>query len=418
MELVTQLKKELEIILPTAKKVWVATAMVNHAGWELFKGLKSDVIQHHIIGVDLPTPPNVLSSMLDATNDNLIVKIHHKPLVTFHPKVYIIEDQYEGKIAYVGSSNATHGGLNRNTEMNVKIVDSETCNDLLSWFAEIEKDSILLSSSCIENYKKKFENIRSITEEVEKQDIEFKNTFLRDNSFYFDVNDHAVLSSQYQMIKGEISDRRKKIWVKLKKLSDLLYPEFHTRGLNNLHQNTQNPVSTYTPIPRGRKKIDSLWLQFGKAKQELKLYSGKESKFSNHVRMQVIILERSVGTWLIIGKRGGSLADRNHLKMNFQEHSFRKEFFDYFKKLDGQYWIRTNGKDVLNSDIQNASQLNDIVQESKIEEYFIIGRDFDVNDERLKAANIKETVLGEFKMLYPLYELTRHRPGIEKVKLE
>jgi hypothetical protein len=124
--------------------------------------------------------------------------------------------------------------------------------------------------------------------------------------------------------------------------------------------------------------------------------------------MQVIIHEESLGIWLVLGRNNGSRIDREYFRNQMRNPTVQKEFYNAFKKLGNDYWI-----DVPNApeakDIKSPTDLWKETQKERLEEYFIIGCDIDWLDKRLSKKNLPNTVLEEFKKLYPLYEIMKHR---------
>ena len=85
----------------------------------------------------------------------------------------------------------------------------------------------------------------------------------------------------------------------------------------------------------------------------------------------------------------------------------RKDFFDAVKKLGSEYWLNVS-KTPLN-EINTPDELWGETQKESIDEYFIIGCDIDWLDKRLSNVNISKTILDEFKKIYHLYEIMRHK---------
>ncbi|MBD0405455.1 hypothetical protein [Flammeovirga sp. EKP202] len=152
-----------------------------------------------------------------------------------------------------------------------------------------------------------------------------------------------------------------------------------------------------------------MWLHYGKSYEQLQTYSNKEEKsFINNIRIQVIIHESSIGIWLVLGKNWGSIIDRKHFRTQMQNTSIRNKFFKHFIALGDDYWINIPNAPKI-SNLKTPDELVSITNEEKNENYFIIGRDIDWLDNILSKQSIEETILKEFKKLYPLYEIMRHK---------
>ena len=66
-----------------------------------------------------------------------------------HAKLYLTFNQKEfaGKIGFVGSSNLTYAGLEKNGELNIDVLDQESLSDLSKWFEDKWQDQFSLDIS-------------------------------------------------------------------------------------------------------------------------------------------------------------------------------------------------------------------------------------------------------------------------------
>lgn len=156
-----------------------------------------------------------------------------------------------------------------------------------------------------------------------------------------------------------------------------------------------------------------MWLHYGKSDQELEELKNndksinKPHSFINNIRIQVILHEKSIGIWLVLGKNGGSLKDREYFKSSLNNKAKLNVLFRKADNIKEEYWIDNGVESVKIKDFIDAENLKKFVQQSNINDYFIIGREIDLLDEKLSMKNISKTVLTEFKKLYPLYELMK-----------
>ncbi len=67
--------------------------------------------------------------------------LHAKLYLTFNKK------EFAGKIGFVGSSNLTYAGLEKNGELNIDVLDQKSCADLSQWFEDKWKDPFSLDIS-------------------------------------------------------------------------------------------------------------------------------------------------------------------------------------------------------------------------------------------------------------------------------
>ena len=66
-----------------------------------------------------------------------------------HAKLYLTFNQTEfaGKIGFLGSSNLTYAGLEKNGELNIDVLDQQPCEDLCKWFEDKWNDQFSLDIS-------------------------------------------------------------------------------------------------------------------------------------------------------------------------------------------------------------------------------------------------------------------------------
>lgn len=407
----TLLKEELK----SSKSIWTATAMISNRGWSfLQKYIPEDTTQYFLIGIDLATDPGVFESILEHTAINARV---YKTAYIFHPKVYLIQKEDEKFTAFIGSSNTTSGGFDNNLEMNFQINDQQECLKLLRWFRNLFSDGYMITKDFVEDYKSSFVKASSKAKEIKAEAHTFKSNLTTGEGQYFSRNHHEIFRKEYHYIENEnFKAIRRDVRHKFLELHREIYPKFEAYGLIDLyrHYHLQNLTSSYFFGRYSGYYINAIWLHYGKSKSQLETYKNsdrsinKPGSFINHIRMQVIIHEKSIGIWLVLGKDYGSVIDRKHFRASMMDPAIQKKFFKAFKELGNDYWINVpNAPETKN--IKSPADLWKETQKERIEEYFIIGCDIDWLDKRLSEKNLPNTILGEFKRLYPLYEIMRHR---------
>ena len=67
--------------------------------------------------------------------------LHAKLYLTFNKK------EFAGKVGFLGSSNLTYAGLEKNGELNIDVLDQPTCEDLSQWFEDKWQDQFSLDIS-------------------------------------------------------------------------------------------------------------------------------------------------------------------------------------------------------------------------------------------------------------------------------
>lgn len=410
--MVKQLHDELVPFLKQAKTLYIASALVNKAGFNFIENhLPADCIRNYLVGIDLPTHPDVLEELMNASLGNKrISKVYHSEK-TFHPKVYIIGTDEKKLTAFVGSANTTNGGLSRNIEMSVQINDQQQCKQLIEWFEELFSHGFDITRQFLDKYIATYRRIKvrnaanysdvtNITNNLHSPSAQIRSGQFFE-SFHFD----AYQETNWFDYSDPANQNRKVVKENFKRLHNNIYNEFSQYALSNLscHYHTQNIVSSHL-YRKGfnKSKLDAIWLQYG--------YFGENGVMLDHPRVQVILKHNYIGIWFVIGKDNGSANERYLLKENMQnsEH-FRTLFYKNLRELGGAYWVSMGKDEPQISEIENSEDLNILIQNDNLSNYFIIGRDYDPSDDSLSESNIVETVLGEFQRLYPIYDLIREK---------
>jgi HKD family nuclease len=157
-QIIQQLGKDLKEDLKKAREIWVAVAMVSEKGLEFLTKAAKDAKVNIVVGIDLPTPPDVLHRLFRLEKTSNSWRVWLKDEGYFHPKVYIVKFSNGKYAAYVGSGNLTGGGLQDHHEVAVRIADQKACATLIDVFHEYCKpgESIKLTSEWLKEYKDKF----------------------------------------------------------------------------------------------------------------------------------------------------------------------------------------------------------------------------------------------------------------------
>jgi HKD family nuclease len=401
--------------LAQAKSIWIASAMISDSGWSFIqKQLSKDVIQHYLIGIDLSTHPSVFQSILNNLEINARV---FENAFTFHPKVYIIQKNDDSLTAFIGSSNTTTWGLEKNVEMNFQINDQVECNKLKNWFNRLFAEGYLVTPEFLDDYKSKFVKASYLTKEVESEAAQLKKELSNDKGQFFSRNQHIIFNKKYHRESSEdLKMIRKEVRNKFLVLHKSIYPQFSTYGLADLHCHHQSReiVSRHFFNKFSGNYINAMWLHYGKSLTQLKVYKNADTStnradsFINNIRMQVIIREDSIGIWVVLGRNNASKKDREHFRKQMQDVTNQKIFFDALKNLGNEYWLDFPEASAIN-DIKTPDDLIEEIQKETLDEYFIIGCNINWLDSRLSSQNISTTVLNEFNKLYPLYLMMRHK---------
>jgi HKD family nuclease len=433
--MITQLADELKAVIPKAKAAYIAVALMKQYGLDIFKKLPENCIQRFLIGIDLPTPPSILSDLLNKqveTKKRIEVKLHNTQS-TYHPKVYLFELQDGEYVAFIGSANATKGGLTTNIELSIAL-HGKDCEKIKDWFDVQYRAAEFYNNEFIERYKLTYQRNR-ILRSTQTSNLKAMNRVedtpyvypLINEGQFFIQSDFDALAPKFHFDKTDsIKGKRKEVQKHILNLHDAIYDRFSEFGLTNISKHHNKANITSLPNHNGRTKSnrkEAIWLHYGKTDEELALYPEEQQSVSYHVRLQLIVRhskERaSIGIWLYLGKSHSSLDDRKWLIDQFKNDSFEDVLLAHLLALGGSYWIwfvDENVDDFLYvSEIKDAKDLRRFLLKDKevygFSKELIIGRDYDPNDPAFSRDEIEETVLVEFSKLYKIYNLVKHNPS-------
>ena len=404
--------------LNQAQNVYIATALLSLPILKkVSERLPTQAKIHWLVGIDLPTHPDVLETLMKHSFES--DRVHSKVFISrenFHPKVYIIV-RPDGTIsAYVGSANATAGGFKNNIEMTFRIVDNTQCSDLIFWFNSLFENGREIRQDFLDKYRRYFYRVQARNASSKSDTDQLKRSFsLAEISgsnpipeSYFQNVDYAAFGPDREKDKGELaaSDRRD-VWTKFVNIHENIYQRFDEYGLAELkcHHDKRKIVSAHYHSPFTRARKDAIWLNYGYTATEL-----AGSKLMDHPRIQVILRSNRIGLWLVIGKNNGSRPERDRFREKIEtDAAFLTLFFTEILNLGGTYELEINDDFISHklqiSDIVSESQLKDFVLFDESRFYFTIRRNFFKDDVKLLTANIFETVLIEFCQLLPIYRL-------------
>jgi superfamily II DNA or RNA helicase len=166
-----QIKKELK----TCKSFCFSVAFITHSGvnilLEILKELEKKDIKGRIITSNYLnfSEPKAIERLNEFKN--LTIKIYEKE--AFHIKGYLFEQEDYFSL-FVGSSNLTQAALLSNKEWNLKVTSKENgnlINNINSEFITLWKDSINLTPNWLEQYKKKYLEIKKLRDKVSQINI-------------------------------------------------------------------------------------------------------------------------------------------------------------------------------------------------------------------------------------------------------
>jgi HKD family nuclease len=415
-----KLISDLKIELQNCDEIWIAVAMVSDSGFNYIQNhIDNDAKQNFLVGIGLPTSPQVLRQLKELNAlDRFNSRVYHKTETLFHPKAYIIRTN-DNLIAYVGSGNCTEGGFDKNIELSIKIQDQDFCNGLIEWFNTLYKHSNEITEDFLESYeilfKKRKERMREDRAELKKI---FKNESDVFNLDEIDFASQFFKKEHFQAFEGrkpwdespDAVKQRENVRQKLYKLDRELFPLVESKKWNiDRHYSTGHVVSSAIHSQHTAQDLSAIWLHYGRGMNEIKEYGENQTPL-DYMRLQVIIHHNNIGIWNRIGKDRGSQIDRDNLKSNLKNDSgYRIEMFNLIERFPDEYFIQLNNERRFVRTFENENQLADYLLRADYNFYFIIGVEIHPGDSKLSEKNILETIIKSFDLLYPTYELIKHK---------
>lgn len=200
-QIIQQLGPELKKALKEAEEVWIAVALMNEDGLdEIEANTSSEVRLKYILGIHLPTHPNVFKRLFRQELINQHIELYLYRKTVFHPKVYLIKTKNEFT-CFIGSGNATNGGFRSNIEMGIKM-ETPDGKEIISILNSYIKGSVKVTSEFIDEYSKAYAERKKIEKAVKK---------ITEKTIKIAVNNHEVTSeSRKEFIKNLKSYKRKK----------------------------------------------------------------------------------------------------------------------------------------------------------------------------------------------------------------
>lgn len=405
---IDKLDQEIKTSLYQATEAWIAVALMSQYGLELIKGCKCRV--NILVGIDLPTPPNVLRDLLSLYNDGKVnFRLYANTECFFHPKFYLFNINGTLK-GYVGSGNFTKGGLNDNIELFLNTDNRNQCNSLLNWFELYFQQGIIINEAYITTYETKaYSKLKDIQQNYKKDLQDILESQESDHNQFFRLEHFKAFSGNKPITDTEqVKRERKNVKLKFMELHDKLFPLLKANNLNVFpHHSTQHIVSSHYHNPRVSKKLSGMWLSYGKSPDEfsyIKSLGGKD-KHNENIRLQVIIRENFVGFWCSVGKPNESRLDRENLYKKTSNEAGLLKFYDLLKGLGEGFYINIVSKPVQISALNSMGTLRKLIEEDfyNTSHYFIIGIDIPYGDPRLSEDHILNFSIEVFKLLYPIY---------------
>lgn len=301
----------------------------------------------------------------------------------------------------------------------------------MNWFNSLFKDGYPLSDENINEYEGQLESIEETEQELKRKrkSIVLKKPNTITNPLdaidftdrYFKKEHHWAFRKEFWYTDNEDAvDERELAKSKCLELHELVFPRFKDYGIQILEPNPMpdHLISMIRQIdPTKPRAINAMWLSYGKNINEIKEYQklvGPDQKakqtFIHHARLQIRIDVRNIGIWLLFAKENeGGLFDRAFFKEQMRDRDFRDKFYQMIKSLPSEYFISVGGYNEYCNSFNSPEELYDFTKKDNNQMYFIIGRDYEIQDDEMSATNLPIEMLKVFKLLFPFYEIMRHR---------
>jgi hypothetical protein len=417
VSIVLKLSVEFERVKRQAVAAYISVGMITRPKLEYFlRGIALETEISILIGIHMPTPPEVLERLFEETSSG---RIQSRIYVGnyFHPKVYCFK-LHEGWTAFIGSGNFTNGGWHENEELFVKITDPIVCqalrNQHLAWTAAARP----IDRPLIEKYRNVFtrstprrneerKSIRQLIDDVTNNfnidNVEFAGQF-------FLREDHMTFAAgKTQIDTVEVLAERNAVRNKLIRLNEQL--EMRIPGPWDIHPH-YSPEHIAAHIQTNfhhEENVRALWVAYGRDRDALKVY-GEDATPLNYMRMQVIIGFDYIGVWLMPGKAAGGQIDRENLRERMSVQAYREQFFNSLRALGENYWIEVAARERSVLSFRDANELHEFIRlDNWRYYYFTIGRNYLPGHAEMRADRIVGTVLRDFEKMFPLYDLIKHR---------
>lgn len=409
-------------LLLQAEHCYVVTAAISEAGFDFIRSRIPPKCKMEIVtGLDALTSPQVLRRIWRNYQDRISLNIFTRNF--FHANVYIFDLPYRKTVAFVGSGNFTLDGIKDAEEIFYKVTDVKEIEALKSWFTGYYEFSEPLTETIIQEYELIFPVLkqRDIASRKEKKQfielttagfnwdaIKFKNQFFKKEDYLVFSNSKAILNT------SEIQTERAAVQKKLLQLHESIKEHVHKLKLRE-DSDLNSIVSSLDLGHHIDYKLSSMWIAYGRTEAELNKYY-PQAKLNNFINLQIVMQQKEVGIWLMMGKSRGGKEDREFFKRHMIDEEYRNTFFKLLVGLGIGYWIEIAGDKINVETFQTADSLWEFTKSDDWMYYdFIIGRMYSPGEFDLSTDTITLTVTKDFEKLVSLYRHMKDS-SFEKVK--
>jgi hypothetical protein len=398
-------------LLLQAEHCYIATAAISEPGFDFIRSrIPTKTKMEIVTGLDVPTSPDVMKRIWRNYQGRITLKIYTRNF--FHANVYIFDLPFRKSIAFVGSGHCTLEGIKDGEELFYKVTDAKEIENLKSWFIGYYEFAEPLTENLIHEYELLYLSLkqRHILSRQEKQQfialttagfswdqIKFKNQFFKKEDYL------ALSSSNARVATPEIHTTRVNVQTKFLQLHALI--KDHVHGLK-LYENADpnQLVSSLRPDDHADRQLRSIWLEYGRNEQELNKYEAPTTQ-SDFMQMQIILLQKGVGIWLVPGKPHTGKADRENFKNRMNDPEYRIAFYKLFTDLGTDYWIEIAGERKTIENFQHEEALWEYTKTDDWLHYsFVIGKNYSPGDIEISSEQIASTIAKDFDKLVLLYK--------------
>jgi hypothetical protein len=397
-----------EKLLLQAEHCYIATAAISEAGFDFIRSRIPPKCKMEIVtGLDVLTSPQVLRRIWRNYQDRITLNVFTRNF--FHANVYIFDLPYRKAVAFIGSGNFTLDGIKDSEELFYKVIDPKEIEALKSWFVGYYEFAEPLSESIIQEYELIYPSMKQreiISRKEKKQFIElttagfnwdsikFKNQFFKKEDYLTFGNNKAILNTV------EVQAERLVVQTKLLQLHEGIATHVHKLKLKG---DSNGLTSSLDPDQHPDHRVSSMGITYGRSEAELNHYA-PQAKLTNFINLQVIIRQKEVGIWLVVGKQRGGKEDREFFKQQMIAEEYRNTFFKLLVALGIGYWIEIAGDKINVETFQTAESLWEFTKSDEWMYYdFIIGRTYAPGEVDLSSDTITLTLTRCFDKLVLLY---------------
>jgi hypothetical protein len=404
-------------ILLQTEHCYIATTSISETAFDLVRTRISAKSKIEIVtGLDELTTPAVLRKIWRNYHERISLRIYTKN--TFHANLYIFDLPFRKSVAFIGSGHLTLGGIKDGEELFYKITDAKEIENLKSWFTGYYEFAEEITENIVTEYESIYPVMRQreIASREEKEQMIALSTqgfnwdTIRFKNQYFKKEDYPVLGNAKASLQTtEVQAERNSLREKMLQLHEQIKKHMFSLRIHE-NSNEDKIVSSINPVDHSDQKLRSIHIAYGRREAELKKYSAI-AKQDDFMTLQIKLLPRDVGIWLVVGKINGSKEDREYFKDQMVNETYRAEFLKLLQNLGTGYFIEIEGERKAIETFQTPEALWEFVKADDWRYYkFVIGRNYSPSAPELTNEKIGETIMKEADKLVLVYRHIIDKP--------